>query len=44
MEISFPEDLFKPGKIRRYLSAVACNLLGLGALKKAQIQDLIIPG
>jgi ribulose-bisphosphate carboxylase large chain len=43
VEIGFPEDLFEPGNIPQYLSVVAGNLFGLGALKKVRLQDVVIP-
>lgn len=43
VEIGFPEELFEPGNIPQYLSVVAGNLFGLGALKKVRLQDLIFP-
>jgi ribulose-bisphosphate carboxylase large chain len=39
--IGFPEELFEPGNIPQYLSVVAGNLFGLGALKKVRLQDVI---
>jgi ribulose-bisphosphate carboxylase large chain len=41
--IGFPEELFEPGNIPQYLSVVAGNLFGLGALKKVRLQDIIFP-
>ena len=41
--IGFPEELFEPGNIPQYLSVVAGNLFGLGALKKVRLQDVIFP-
>ncbi len=41
VEIGFPEELFEPGNIPQYLSVVAGNLFGLGALKKVRLQDVI---
>lgn len=43
VEIGFPEELFEPGNIPQYLSVVAGNLFGLGALKKVRLQDIIFP-
>ena len=43
VEIGFPEELFEPGNIPQYLSVVAGNLFGLGALKKVRLQDVILP-
>jgi ribulose-bisphosphate carboxylase large chain len=43
VEIGFPEELFEPGNIPQYLSVVAGNLFGLGALKKVRLQDVIFP-
>lgn len=42
-EIGFPEEIFEPGNIPQYLSVVAGNLFGLGALKKVRLQDVIFP-
>jgi ribulose-bisphosphate carboxylase large chain len=41
--IGFPEELFEPGNIPQYLSVVAGNLFGLGALKKVRLQDVVLP-
>jgi ribulose-bisphosphate carboxylase large chain len=41
--IGFPEELFEPGNIPQYLSVVAGNLFGLGALKKVRLQDVTFP-
>ena len=43
VEIGFPEELFEPGNVPQYLSVVAGNLFGLGALKKVRLQDVIFP-
>jgi len=43
VEIGFPEELFEPRNIPQYLSVVAGNLFGLGALKKVRLQDVIFP-
>lgn len=43
VEIGFPEELFEPGNIPQYLSVVAGNLFGLGALKKVRLQEVIFP-
>ena len=43
VQIGFPEELFEPGNIPQYLSVVAGNLFGLGALKKVRLQDVIFP-
>ena len=43
MEIGFPEDLFEPGNVPQYLSVIAGNLFGLGALRKVRLQDVIFP-
>lgn len=43
VEIGFPEELFEPGNVPQYLSVVAGNLFGLGALKKVRLQDIIFP-
>ena len=43
VEIGFPEELFEPGNIPQYLSVVAGNLFGLGALKKVRLEDVIFP-
>lgn len=43
VEIGFPEELFEPGNIPQYLSIVAGNLFGLGALNKVRLQDVIFP-
>jgi len=43
VEIGFSEELFEPGNIPQYLSVVAGNLFGLGALKKVRLQDVIFP-
>ena len=43
VEIGFPEELFEPGNIPQYLSVVAGNLFGLGAIKKVRLQDVIFP-
>jgi ribulose-bisphosphate carboxylase large chain len=39
--IGFPEELFELGNIPQYLSVVAGNLFGLGALKKVRLQNVI---
>jgi len=41
--IAFPEELFEPGNIPQYLSVVAGNLFGLGALKKVRLLDVVFP-
>jgi len=41
--IAFPEELFEPGNIPQYLSVVAGNLFGLGALKKVRLLDIVFP-
>ncbi len=41
--IAFPKELFEPGNIPQYLSVVAGNLFGLGALKKVRLLDVIFP-
>lgn len=43
VEICFPEEIFEPGNIPQYLSVVAGNLFGLGALKKVRLQDVVFP-
>ena len=43
VEIGFPEELFEPGNVPQYLSVVAGNLFGLGALRKVRLQDIIFP-
>jgi ribulose-bisphosphate carboxylase large chain len=43
VKIGFPEELFEPGNIPQYLSVVAGNLFGLGALKKVRLEDIIFP-
>ncbi len=43
VEIGFPEEIFEPGNIPQYLSVVAGNLFGLGALKKVRLQDVLFP-
>jgi ribulose-bisphosphate carboxylase large chain len=43
VEIGFPEELFEPGNIPQYLSVVAGNLFGLGALNKVRLEDVIFP-
>ena len=42
-EIGFPEALFEPGNIPQYLSVIAGNLFGLGALKKVKLLDIEFP-
>ncbi len=41
--IGFPEAIFEPGNIPQYLSVVAGNLFGLGALKRVRLEDVIFP-
>ncbi|OPY49704.1 MAG: Ribulose bisphosphate carboxylase [Methanosaeta sp. PtaU1.Bin060] len=41
--IGFPEEIFEPGNIPQYLSVVAGNLFGLGALKRVRLEDVIFP-
>lgn len=41
--IGFPEEIFEAGNIPQYLSVVAGNLFGLGALKKVRLEDVIFP-
>ncbi|MGA9097342.1 MAG: RuBisCO large subunit C-terminal-like domain-containing protein [Methanotrichaceae archaeon] len=41
VEIGFPEEIFEPGNIPQYLSVVAGNLFGLGAIKKVRLEDVI---
>ncbi len=43
VEIGFPVELFEPGNIPQYLSVIAGNLFGLGALKKVRLQDVVFP-
>ncbi len=43
VEIGFPEEILEPGNIPQYLSVVAGNLFGLGALKKVRLQDVVFP-
>jgi len=43
VEIGFPEELFEPGNIPQYLSVVAGNLFGLGALRKVRLTDVVFP-
>jgi ribulose-bisphosphate carboxylase large chain len=42
-EIGFPVELFEPGNIPQYLSVIAGNLFGLGALKKVRLLDADFP-
>ncbi len=42
-EIAFPVELFEPGNIPQYLSVVAGNLFGLGALSHVRLLDMDIP-
>lgn len=41
--ISFPGELFEPGNIPQYLSVVAGNLFGLGALDRVRLMDIEFP-
>ncbi|HOT07430.1 MAG TPA: hypothetical protein PLI05_10020 [Methanotrichaceae archaeon] len=43
VDMGFPEDLFEPGNIPQYLSVVAGNLFGLGALHSVRLQDVAFP-
>lgn len=43
VEIGFPIELFEPGNIPQYLSVIAGNLFGLGALKKVRLLDVDLP-
>lgn len=43
VEIGFPEELFEPGNIPQYLSVIAGNLFGLGALKRVRLLDAVFP-
>lgn len=43
VEIGFPVELFEPGNIPQYLSVIAGNLFGLGALKKVRLLDVNFP-
>lgn len=43
IEIGFPEELFEPGNIPQYLSVIAGNLFGLGALNKVRLLDAVFP-
>ena len=43
VEIGFPGELFEPGNVPQYLSVVAGNLFGLGAIQKVRLQDVIFP-
>ena len=43
VEIGFPVELFEPGNIPQYLSVIAGNLFGLGALKKVRLLDVDFP-
>jgi len=40
VDIGFPSELFEPGNIPQYLSVVAGNLFGLGALKRVRLLDV----
>ncbi|MBN1322826.1 MAG: ribulose 1,5-bisphosphate carboxylase [Methanotrichaceae archaeon] len=42
-EIAFPVELFEPGNIPQYLSVIAGNLFGLGALSHVRLLDMDIP-
>lgn len=41
--IGFPVELFEPGNIPQYLSVVAGNLFGLGALDRVRLMDVEFP-
>jgi ribulose-bisphosphate carboxylase large chain len=43
VEIGFPVELFEPGNIPQYLSVIAGNLFGLGAIKKVRLLDVDFP-
>lgn len=43
VEIGYPVELFEPGNIPQYLSVIAGNLFGLGALKNVRLQDVEFP-
>jgi ribulose-bisphosphate carboxylase large chain len=43
VKIGFPIELFEPGNIPQYLSVIAGNLFGLGALRKIRLMDVIFP-
>lgn len=43
VEIGFPVELFEPGNVPQYLSVIAGNLFGLGALKKVRLLDVDFP-
>jgi ribulose-bisphosphate carboxylase large chain len=43
VEIGFPVELFEPGNIPQYLSVIAGNLFGLGALKNIRLVDVEFP-
>jgi ribulose-bisphosphate carboxylase large chain len=43
VEIEYPIELFEPGNIPQYLSVIAGNLFGLGALKNVRLQDVEYP-
>jgi ribulose-bisphosphate carboxylase large chain len=41
--IEYPVELFEPGNIPQYLSVIAGNLFGLGAVKNVRLQDVEFP-
>ena len=43
VEIGYPVELFEPGNIPQYLSVIAGNLFGLGALRKVRLLDADFP-
>jgi ribulose-bisphosphate carboxylase large chain len=43
VEIGFPVELFEPGNIPQYLSVIAGNLFGLGALNNVRLLDVEFP-
>ncbi|HIH44559.1 MAG TPA: ribulose 1,5-bisphosphate carboxylase [Candidatus Methanoperedenaceae archaeon] len=43
-EIAFPEELFEPLNFPQYLSVIAGNLFGLGAIENVRLLDVEFPG
>lgn len=43
VEIGFPDELFEPLNVAQYLSVLAGNLFGLGALKNVRLLDITLP-
>jgi ribulose-bisphosphate carboxylase large chain len=43
VEIGFPDELFEPLNVAQYLSVVAGNLFGLGALENVRLLDVTLP-